>query len=499
MQALTRLPSWALPLLIFAAALAVRLAVILHWGFDGLYGQDAFAYLDRATEIAHGLLPGGAQLTPFHWPNGYPFLAGLTILAVGEGATGPQLLNVLFGSLLAVLLALFARDLGRELTDKAGGEICALIAGLATVVAGQMVLSSVVVMSDIAGAFWLTLAAWSIVRMAREPHRWWWLPIAAAAGAAALVTRRAALLAGPAFAAVTLLELPQVRRTAVAMGLALAAALVIVAPEVLLFTHEDSLGGYFTDWRPGNAFARSFEVEQGIRSYRFPNWLFYANPFWHPALMSPFLGIFAILGAVSLWSRQRRTLVLLGGWFLASYLFIIAVPFQNLRFSVTLWPPAILLAAAGVTMAWSRWRRLSAALVALALVTAVIVNPWWLNRFIQRATVARAAAERAAELLPDGGRILAFDITAAIDHYTEAEVFELFTLDHPQLTRVCSGDEPVLLVVDRADIEARWRHHPPFEHLQRLETESSLEPVDRIGRWDLIRVRPRSNADAGEG
>jgi len=499
MPILTRLPSWTLPLLVFATALGVRLGVIAVWGFDGLYGQDAFAYFDQSVAIADRLKTGCPPMPGFFWPNGYPILGALALLVTGGAPTAPQLVNVILGSLLAALLAVAARDIGRAVFDDIGGEVCALAAGLATAIAGQLVLSSVVVMSDMTATFLLALAALSIHRLIRDPQRWWWLPLAAAAVTAALVTRRAALLAAPAFAAAALLAAPRIRRPAAAAALALAAAAAIAAPELLVFTTDDSLTGYLAGWDPLNAFSRSFEVEGDFRSYRFPNWLFYIGSFWHPGLLPPFIGLLAAFGAAVLWRRNPPALVLVGGWILTATVFLVGMPFQNLRFTVTQWPPAVVLAALGITATWRHRPRLAILLASLSLATAAVFNPWWLNRFMDRVEGARTVATRVDQLLPNGGRVLAFDITGAVDHYTDAEVFELFNLDPVELARTCDGAEPTLLVIDEGDVRTRWTEHPPFAHLEWLERERSLEPVERIGRWSLVRVHPAPPAAPGSG
>ena len=53
-----------LPLWLFAFALGARLLLIAVVGMDGLYGQDAFAYMNCAREILHihwGEIPCGAK------------------------------------------------------------------------------------------------------------------------------------------------------------------------------------------------------------------------------------------------------------------------------------------------------------------------------------------------------------------------------------------------------------------------------------------------------
>jgi hypothetical protein len=71
-----------------AAAVSIRpagrllLATVTQ--FDGLYGQDAFAYFQYALSLREAI--GAGELPPpFFWPLGYPALVALTSLL-----TGPQ-------------------------------------------------------------------------------------------------------------------------------------------------------------------------------------------------------------------------------------------------------------------------------------------------------------------------------------------------------------------------------------------------------------------------
>jgi 4-amino-4-deoxy-L-arabinose transferase-like glycosyltransferase len=495
MPSTNRLPTWSLPLLVFATALAVRLSVIWFWQFDGLYGQDAFAYYDRSVDLAHRVVHGWSALPPFFWPHGYPILGAAAILAAGEGPVGPQLVNTVFGGLLAVLVYFFARDLDRgstaaSKTPPGDGEACGLVAGLCTALAGQPVLSSVVVMSDASAAFWLTLAAWLVWRQLREPERWWLLPSAAAAAAAALVTRRASVLALPALAAVAGLAVGRIRRPVPAVLFGLVVAVLVAAPQLFLLESFDGADTYLAGWRPANAFARSFDTANGLQSHRLPNGVFYLAPFWHPVLMPPTLGLFAVFGLWTLWRRQRAALVLTAGWYATAYLFLVGLPQQNLRFCLTLWTPAVVLAALGVVAAWSRRRRATAIAIVLSVVMAPFASYWWLDRFMRRAHQVRTVAEAVATHLPEGGRVLAFGITSALDHYTRADVFELFSLDEPTLAWVSDGAEPTLVVIDRGNVEAQWADRNPGRNLRWLERERGLSLVEQIGPWSVSRVIP---------
>jgi len=151
---------------------------------------------------------------------------------------------------------------------------------------------------------------------------------------------------------------------------------------------------------------------------------------------------------------------------------------------------AVRLAALGVVAAWGRRRRATATAIVLSVVIASLANYWWLDRFMRRAHQVRAVAEAVASHLPAGGRVLAFAITPAIDHYTRADVFELFSLDEPTLAWASDGAEPTLVVVDRGNVETQWADRPPGRNLRWLERERRLGLVEEIGPWSISRVGP---------
>src|SRR5215210_3248048 len=75
-------------LLLGGVALAAALAARVLWPFDGLYGQDAFAYFRYAQALWPWLLRG-EPLPVYYWPAGYPLLVALALpLAGGSSAAG---------------------------------------------------------------------------------------------------------------------------------------------------------------------------------------------------------------------------------------------------------------------------------------------------------------------------------------------------------------------------------------------------------------------------
>ena len=190
------------PLFLFIVALFIRLAVIAIWQFDGLYGQDAFAYFQQAIAITERLPQGRLPPTDFFWPNGFPLLAALFMLMVGKTAPAAQFVSLLCGAALAPLVY----GLSRELFPTRG-HTAGILAGLIITVAGQPILSSVVIMADIPALFWAVLAAWLLVCAWRKPGQRWWLLGAGAALSLAVITRWLYVLLVPAFGAYTLYQM----------------------------------------------------------------------------------------------------------------------------------------------------------------------------------------------------------------------------------------------------------------------------------------------------
>src|ERR671935_200217 len=83
------LPDGRAALLIAGVAVAAALAARLAWPFDGLYGQDAFAYFRYARALWPWLLRG-EPLPIYYWPAGYPLLVALVLPLAGWGSAGGQ-------------------------------------------------------------------------------------------------------------------------------------------------------------------------------------------------------------------------------------------------------------------------------------------------------------------------------------------------------------------------------------------------------------------------
>src|SRR4051794_1138174 len=82
------------------AALCAALALLVRvlWTFDGLYGQDAYAYFRYAAGLWRN-----EPLPIFYWPAGYPLLVAPLLPFAGWSSFAGQLVSILSGAAASAL------------------------------------------------------------------------------------------------------------------------------------------------------------------------------------------------------------------------------------------------------------------------------------------------------------------------------------------------------------------------------------------------------------
>ncbi len=176
--------------------------IALSRSFDGLYGQDAYAYFDYGAASVRESLLHRSPLEPFFWPPGYPLLVALMSLSVGPLPLAGQLVSLLLGALVPALTLILVHELWPDDLP------LALLSGALVAVCGQLWQSSVVVMSDTTGLALATLSAVALVRYAGTRQALWLLVASAAIAYATLARWIYGLVAIPfaMYALIVLLE-----------------------------------------------------------------------------------------------------------------------------------------------------------------------------------------------------------------------------------------------------------------------------------------------------
>lgn len=471
---------------LFVLALAARAAVVVLSGFDGLYGQDAFAYYDQAVAMAARLPRGEPPPTDFFWPNGYPAMAALSMAVFGPKPFAAQVVSLLCGAALAPLAYVICRDLFPHAHPRAG-----IIAGTIAAVAGQSMLSSVVVMADVAALFWAALAMWLTVNAWRGPRAHAWFAAAGGALGMAMITRWVYGLLLPVLLLHALRQCPRDRRWLRRLLVAVAAMAVVVLPQVGLSMHrpEGVFHSWLLGWRPGNALGTHFETVDGIFAYRLPVGLFYALPAAHPGYLVPPLGILVLWGGVCAWrARSRDSLVLLVGWAGAMYAFLAGIPYENLRFGLSLWLPLVVLAGVGADALWTRprlstWTR---AAVALSVAGMMGWSCWTLARFVRRQHAIKGVVREVEQRLPPGATLVTFGLTLTARRYTGLDVVEIFEQDAASLAVLARRPGRLYLLLDTANAATQWRGRPPDENYRWLREHTRLERMAEFPPYTLF-------------
>jgi 4-amino-4-deoxy-L-arabinose transferase-like glycosyltransferase len=485
-------------LLVLGLVLAVPSAwLALRRGFDGLYGQDAYAYFDYGTASVRQSLLHLAPLEPFFWPPGYPVLVALASMAVGPSALAGQAVSLLMGALVPVFTALLVRELWPH------NGVIAVVAGLLVAVCGQLWQSSIVVMADTTGLALATLSAWALVRYARQGHVIWLL-IASAALAYATLARWIYGLVGIPFAIYALYALPRAKALQHALaGVTVAAVLLlpVLGPPLLgLLSHPSEPAAFAGNlqvysWSPINAFRRDFFTADGHLAYQVVNGIYYAIAPANLAFFGPFLALWIPVG---LWSAlrewRRTTLLLIVGWAGVVYAFHAGAAWQNFRFTLAYLPPLAILVAAGVHWAWRRFDRrvgvLLAVCCALGVLTTASAGVRLVTGFIDRKDADLALVRWVEAQTPPTARLLSFGPSLTFRHYSALPTSDLFDLTPADVSSMLATPAPTYVLIDESNIQEQWLGQAPSNNVLRLRAQPGLVQLGIQGSYTLFRVGP---------
>jgi hypothetical protein len=480
-----------LPTVLLALAALVVLALTR---FDGLYGQDSFAYFHYATGPLRQALLRLQPLPPFFWPPGYPLLVALASAVVGINPLAGQIVSIGAGAAVPAFTILLAAEIGKsdhpEATN-AGWPLLPLVAGLIVAATGQLLQSSLVVMADTLGLAAATAGAWAFVRY-RRTARSRWLAISSAAFALAIITRWIYALVALPFAVWSLVLLGgRPRRVALRHGAgAAAAAAVILGPVMVPAVAGLIAGGNLPfagdlqvySWSPLNALRRVFMTPDGELRYGLPNGIYYAiapASWWY---FSPALALLVLPGIRAVFRRRAMPAAyLLVVWVAIVYAFHAGAPWQNPRFALAYLPPLAILAAMGFAQLQSAAQQKirQAATVALVggLALAAAGSVVLLNEFIERKQDDVATVRWTERLAPANAQLLTFGLTATFQQYGRLETLDLSELGSATMAALLSDGRPTVVLLDVPGIERQWRGRAPWVNYRSLRDGPGLAPL----------------------
>jgi 4-amino-4-deoxy-L-arabinose transferase-like glycosyltransferase len=495
-----------LPLVLIVPLAAGALAV--RGNFDGLYGQDPYAYYSYAVgPLRQNLLRWEAP-PPFYWPPGYPLLVALASFIVGTGPFAGQMVSLLAGALVPLFTALLAHEIwshGRGFHLRVANPLLVpFIAGLIAAFHGQLWQSSTIIMADTTGLAAATLSFLALARYGRLASLRWLLLAVGALAFAVLTRWPLAPLALPATIYTLFLFKHQTPRRVFAHAAAALGLVSIMLGPLLFATFSGTVapsgispnfGSSFEvfNWNPLNAFQRDFVTLEGFYHYKLPVGLYYAVAPARTFAFTPLLAAFALPGLLR-FIRQRtwEPLVLLGGWAAVIYLFLSGFAYQNFRYTLALVPPIAILIAIG----FARAREAMSGRADRFLTLILLLGLGWMamggvqltQGFTQRKQADLSAVQWVESQLPADVRLLTFGVTLTFQHYAALETLELYELSPDDLAHLTSDAQPTFLLLDVESTEQQWKDRPPLVNYQWLRGGPGLAELGRSGPYTLFRV-----------
>jgi 4-amino-4-deoxy-L-arabinose transferase-like glycosyltransferase len=496
---------WLVP---FAVALGVAGATRLCFPFDGLYGQDAFAYFRYARALGPHLFDG-APLPALYWPVGYPVTVALLLPLTGNGPGAGQIVSMLTCAWAAAATALLVRELERLDGHRRGDPWAAILAGLTVAVSGAVLRSSQVVMADGLGLGAAAAALYCAVRHAhaRDGRGSWLVAVALslAWGAAArwmvglLVFPIGAFLfvhsrAGDPSEASAPWQRPQWPWVLAAglAGLAVLVPVLAVARSVPLSLERHE---WLLAWNLRNAFARELHTPEGHAIYRLPIALFYLVRLGWPDYFFPVHALFALAGARSL-ARERpgATALLLLGWPAVAWMLLSGIPYENPRFLLPTLPAIGALFGIGLAAlrrrVASRGRALLTLIVLAAQAAGVVFGAREHARLVARKNADRDLVAWAAERMTPDAQLVMAGPSLAFRYYASIPARDLFSTTTEELDALVAGGAPLFVLADVDELETQWPGLAPERHFHALAEHPGLDVLGIHSPYTLFRVRP---------
>ena len=360
------------------------------FGFDGMYGQDAYNYLRQLKSF-----PIYSQ--PEFWPIGFAFLAQPFRWLPGGDFFALQSCSLTAWAGIGVLL-------WHNLKTKVAHSRFGFFWFLGWLCSPLWLRSALLGMSDASACLGIAMVLFCISSTA--PERWLW--VAVVGTLMAVLTRYAcAVVLAPAWLWLSYRGIMQKMWGWSHILCCAAGGLVLV----FHFVFFSSLGGsihhpWLEQWDIRNAFSRTFEHQDGRMSYALPNILFIVLGGLHPGfgIGFSFWILFVPAEDRSMW--WKITL----GMAIVYSVFLMGIPFQNLRFMLPLSLLHYVLGFSGFLHVVQRFPRYS--LLAWLVVVPLLALPRALQPFVARQQFEQMLAERMKPY--SGATLYTFDVDGAL-------------------------------------------------------------------------------------
>jgi hypothetical protein len=495
-------------ILLFVISFLSRLSFIIIFQFDGLYGQDAYQYYNNSVAVVESLKH--FNLPPnFYWPLGYPLIVSLfSLFTAGNVGLAGLLVSLNAGALLPgviflLTLELLLNDSSRRSFPEESAIPWAVFAGLIACFSGVLVKSSIVIMSDALGLLWICLAVLFFIKYYRRRRT---VPIVFSFIflALAVMTRYAYVIMLIPLAMYLVYVLisrnspivaPQREKIAKQLFFAVFSGVAVFLPQLyyivkygVAYLHsEPGTQSWVMSWSLENFFSKDFSLREGIMHYRFWNGLFYLSPILHPLYLSLF-GFAFLYGAFTL-VKKKNFLILwfCVVWILPFFLHLAGTPFQSLRYTMSFIPALIIISSIG-TGAISN-RRLRNIFLFIALAAMVIYDVYHLKIFAEQKEKEIEVVRWVDNNVSLDSKLFAFQITAAINHYSKIKAKEFYLADSAGLSQEIEnslGD--VYFILPEEQLNTQWKGLPVERNFEFVKLKYNPVVTGDLNNFTVFKI-----------
>jgi 4-amino-4-deoxy-L-arabinose transferase-like glycosyltransferase len=510
--------------------------LLSRFPFDGLYGQDSYAYYFQSVEFWHKLT--GQPVPPwpfagegfFHWPVGYHLQLIFGFLFGGETPIGGRAITLAMAAATPLLVYVLAHEVWTDATTfwKA---LAGVVAGGALLLMGVYARSGVVLMADTPALFW-TLLAMVLMLRAFPPNghaagrrvSLWAFGAGFSLGMAVLLRLGSVLVLLPLalyliarrFYLARSGTQPARRRELLLLLVAVVGLAVAQLPQLLyiwLYRGQPVDPGWLSGWSLANLFAKTVRSPDGISTFDHTMVAFYfvdplgdLNAGFLSSLYLPAL----LLGlALLIRSPSWPVLALLGSWWFVPALFLSGSPYQTHRFVLSYVVPAVLLVGIG----FSRAVRL-----AYDALSQPAIMGWWgtiglcllitgaaLVGGVQSVQAARGqlatlasiedqeieAVRLVRQAVPPGPatpHVVSFALSMAVYYYTNWSVLDFSNHDTLEIQAFLQGDMPAAIVLPEASMSTQWAGTPLAARWDWIKAHYQLHLVGLSGPYSIYAV-----------
>lgn len=485
--------------ILFASAFIFRVLLLIIFKFDGLYGQDAYGYLDYSKRFYESLAL--FHIPPsYYWPIGFPLLiAVFSIFTAGNVWLAGLLVSLNSGSLCAGFVYLLAYELLSEENEELRKKT-SFYAGWIAVFIPLLVKSSIVLMSDTLALMFASWSIWQIVKYT-DSQKLKHLIFAAVTLSLAVMTRYGyALLVIPILIFIIYTSVKNkfnARSLIKDILISALLGLIIFLPQLYYiiqkgipnFHTEGGIGIWPAMWSPLNFFRKDFTTFDGTMHYKMWNALYNISPVFHPFYLSVF-GIAFIAGLYLLIRKKKyKLLILTSGWFLVYYIFFTGGPYQALRFLISFLPVMVILPAFGLAELNIK-ESYKKIYIYLGLVVFIAFIFYHMRGFSEQKDKEFEVVSWVNANIPDSSTVFAFDVTLAVNHYSKIKADELFNNKQDELkNKIDSSAYDVYFILPVETIKTQWKGLPLEKKYDFITNNYPLQTAGTVNKFTILKLQ----------